>query len=158
MHRGDAPAARQELVRAQRLRRLLTCALPYFAVQTRIELIRVHLTLADLGGARTLMREVDEVLRRRPGLGTLIADTEAFRARLSRGHASMALGASALIDAELRLLPMLATHMPFPQIGAEMSLSGSTIKVEAISIYQKLGVSSRSQAVAQARDLGLLDG
>jgi LuxR family transcriptional regulator, maltose regulon positive regulatory protein len=53
---------------------------------------------------------------------------------------------------------MLATHMPFPQIGGEMSLSGSTIKVEAISIYQKLGVSSRSQAVAQARDLGLLDG
>jgi LuxR family transcriptional regulator, maltose regulon positive regulatory protein len=38
-----------------------------------------------------------------------------------------------------------------------MSLSRNTVKSEAISIYRKLGVSSRSQAVAQLRDLGLLD-
>ena len=63
MHRGDVPAARQQLVSAQRLRHLLTYALPYFAVQARIELILVHLALADLAGARTLMREVDELLR-----------------------------------------------------------------------------------------------
>jgi LuxR family maltose regulon positive regulatory protein len=71
MHRGDVPAARQQLVSAQRLRHLLTYALPYFAVQARIELARVHLALADPVGARTLMREVDALLRRRPGLGTL---------------------------------------------------------------------------------------
>ena len=47
MHRGDAPAARRELVSAQHLRPLLTYALPYFAVQARIELARVHLALAD---------------------------------------------------------------------------------------------------------------
>ena len=74
MHRGDVPAARRELVRAQHLRPLLTYALPYFAVQARIELARVHLALADLPGARTLMREVDDLLKRRPGLGTLAAD------------------------------------------------------------------------------------
>ena len=73
MHRGDVPAARQFLVSAQRLRHLLTYALPYFAVQARIELARVHLALADLAGARTLMREVDELLRHRPGLGNLAA-------------------------------------------------------------------------------------
>jgi hypothetical protein len=33
--------------------------------QARIELIRVHLALTDLAGARTLMAEVDELLRRR---------------------------------------------------------------------------------------------
>src|SRR5450755_4744030 len=71
MHRGDLPAARQQLLSAQRLRHLLTYALPYFAVQARIELIRVHLALADLAAARTLMREVDELLSRRPGLGNL---------------------------------------------------------------------------------------
>jgi len=49
----------------------LRYSLPYFAVQARIELARVHLALADLAGARTLMREVDELLRRRPGLGTM---------------------------------------------------------------------------------------
>jgi LuxR family transcriptional regulator, maltose regulon positive regulatory protein len=35
-HRGDIPAARQELVRAQRSRHLLTYALPLLAVQARI--------------------------------------------------------------------------------------------------------------------------
>ena len=35
MHRGDVPAARRELVSAQRLRHLLTYALPYLAVQVR---------------------------------------------------------------------------------------------------------------------------
>ena len=66
MHRGDAPAARRELLSAQRLRHLLTYALPYYAVQARIELARVHVALADLQGARTLMREVDELLKRLP--------------------------------------------------------------------------------------------
>ncbi len=42
------------------------------------------------------------------------------------------------------------------QIGAEMFLSRSTIKSEAMSIYRKLGVSSRSQAVARSVELGLL--
>ena len=43
LHRGDVSAARQQLVTAQRLRPLLTYALPHFAVQARIELARVHL-------------------------------------------------------------------------------------------------------------------
>jgi LuxR family maltose regulon positive regulatory protein len=41
---------RRELATAQRLRHLLTYALPHVAVQARIELIRVHLALADLAG------------------------------------------------------------------------------------------------------------
>jgi LuxR family maltose regulon positive regulatory protein len=158
MHRGDLPAARQQLVSAQRLRHLLTYALPYFAVQARIELIRVHLALADLAGARTLMREVDELLRRRPGLGTLAGQAQVLRARLSNEHGSSAAGASALTAAELRLLPMLSTHLSFPEIGEGMFLSRHTIKSQANSLYRKLGASTRSQAVTQARELGLLDG
>ena len=48
MHRGDVPAARQQLVNAQRLRPELTYAHPHRAVQARIELTRVHLALADI--------------------------------------------------------------------------------------------------------------
>jgi len=157
MHRGDIPAARQELASAQRLRPLLTYALPYFAVQARIELTRVHLALADLAGARTLMREVDELLRRRPGLGTLDGQAQALRARLATEHSSSTLGASALTGAELRLLPLLCTHLSFPEIAAQMFLSPNTIKSQANSIYRKLGASTRSQAVTRSRDLGLLD-
>ncbi len=158
IHLGNVPAARRELVRAQRLRHLLTYALPYFAVQARIELIRVHLALADLAGARTLMREVDELLRRRPGLGNLADQARALRARLAKQRGSSAPGASALTGAELRLLPLLSTHLSFPEIAGELFLSRNTIKSQAVSIYRKLGTASRSQAVARSRELGLLEG
>ena len=157
MHRGDVRAARQQLVSAQRLRHLLTYALPYFAVQARIELIHVHLALTDRAGAETLMREVDKLLRRRSGLGNLADEAQALQTQLLKERDSSVPGAPALTSAELRLLPMLATHLTFRQIAEQMSLSRNTVKSEAISIYRKLGVSSRSQAVAQLRDLGLLD-
>jgi LuxR family transcriptional regulator, maltose regulon positive regulatory protein len=158
LRRGDVPAARQELISAQRLRPLLTYALPYLAVQARIELARVHLALADAEAARTLLREIDEVLRRRPSLGTLVGEARALRNQLSTERGSSAPGASALTAAELRLLPTLCTHLSFPEIAAEMFLSRHTVKSEAFSIYRKLGVASRSQAVTRARELGLLEG
>jgi ATP/maltotriose-dependent transcriptional regulator MalT len=112
---------------------------------------------ADLEDARTLLREIGEVLRRRPGLGTLAGQARAFRDQLSDERGSNTPGASALTAAELRLLPMLCTHLSFPEIGAEMFLSRYTVKSHAYSIYRKLGASSRSQAVTRARDLGLLE-
>jgi LuxR family transcriptional regulator, maltose regulon positive regulatory protein len=74
-HRGDVAAARQQLVGAQRLRSVLTYAIPHLAVQARIELAGVDLALCDIAGARTLMREIDELLQRRPGLGAASASS-----------------------------------------------------------------------------------
>ncbi|HXZ72855.1 MAG TPA: LuxR C-terminal-related transcriptional regulator, partial [Streptosporangiaceae bacterium] len=158
MHRGDAAAARAELIGAQRLRPLLTYAIPHFAVQARIELVHVHLALGDVPGARTLMQEVDEILRRRPDLGTLAAEARTLRDRLSLERTPAARGASALTAAELRLLPLLATHLPIPEIAAELFVSPHTVRSQTMSIYRKLGTSSRSQAVARSRELGLLEG
>ena len=67
-------------------------------------------------------------------------------------------GASALTAAELRLLPLLSTHLSFPEIAGELFLSRCTVKSQAMSIYHKLGASSRGQAVARSRELGLLEG
>jgi LuxR family transcriptional regulator, maltose regulon positive regulatory protein len=158
LHRGDVPAARQELVSAQRLRPLLTYAVPYLAVQARIELAHAHLTLGDQVGARTLMREIDELLTRRPGLGTLAGQAKTLKAQLAKQHGSTTPGASSLTAAELRLLPLLSTYLPLTEIAAELFLSPNTIKTQASSIYRKLGASTRSQAVTRARQLGLLDG
>ncbi|HEX6930889.1 MAG TPA: LuxR C-terminal-related transcriptional regulator, partial [Streptosporangiaceae bacterium] len=158
LHRGDAQAARHHLVSAQRTRALLTYAFPHMAVQARIELIGAHLTLGDLAGARTLMQEVNELLRRRPGLGSLVGEARTLRDRLASEGGSSAPGASSLTAAELRLLPMLSTHLSFAEIAAEMFLSRNTISSQAMSIYRKLAVGSRSQAVARSRELGLLEG
>jgi LuxR family maltose regulon positive regulatory protein len=145
MHRGDVPTARRELIGAQRLRPLLTYALPHLAVQARIELARVHLALADPAGAWTLVREIDELLRRRPGLGILSDQASALRDQLAEERSSVMPGASALTAAELRLLPLLATHLSFPQIGEEFFLSRNTIKSQALSIYRKLGRRAQSR-------------
>ncbi|HEV8278572.1 MAG TPA: LuxR C-terminal-related transcriptional regulator [Streptosporangiaceae bacterium] len=158
LHGGDLAAVRQHLVSAQRLRPLLTYALPHLAIQARIELARVYVALADLPGARTLMREIDGLLRRRPGMGTLVGQAGTLRTQLSKERSASAPAASALTAAELRLLPMLSTHLSIPEIAGEMFLSRNTIKSEVNSIYRKLGASSRSQAVTRSRELGLLAG
>ena len=66
-------------------------------------------------------------------------------------------GVSTLTSAELRLLPYLSTHLTFPEVGDRLYVSRHTVKSQAISIYRKLGVSSRDEAVRQAAKLGLLE-
>jgi LuxR family maltose regulon positive regulatory protein len=66
------------------------------------------------------------------------------------------LGASALTAAELRLLPLLATHLTFRELGERLHVSSHTVKSQAMSIYRKLGASSRSQAIQRAQQLDLL--
>src|SRR5215471_16086152 len=65
-------------------------------------------------------------------------------------------GASALTAAELRLLPLLSGHLSSAEIGAELFVSPNTAKTHAVSIYRKLNAGTRGQAVARARELGLL--
>jgi LuxR family maltose regulon positive regulatory protein len=67
-----------------------------------------------------------------------------------------AIGASTLTAAELRLLRILGTHHSFRGIGEQLHLSRHTVKSHAMSIYRKLDVSSRSEAIQRARELGLL--
>ncbi len=62
-----------------------------------------------------------------------------------------------LTAAELRLLPYLATHFTFPEIASRLFVSRNTIKTEAVSIYRKFGVSSRSEAIERAVQIGLLE-
>ena len=158
VHRGDVASAREHLLCAQKVRPLLTYAQPHLAVQARIELIRVHLALADIAGARMLMREVDRLLRLRPSLGTLVGEAQALRTQLSKRRGYDFPAASSLTTAELRLLPLLSTHLTFAGIGRELFLSPNTVKTQAVSIYRKLGASTRNEAVARSRELGLLEG
>ena len=154
VHQGEVRQAQGQLARATRLRPLLTYALPYFAVQTLVELGRVCLALDDTAGARVVLRHAREVLRRRPNLGILPGQADELWSKLviSRGGTA---GVSSLTRAELRLLPLLSTHLNFAEIGERLYLSPHTIKTQAMSVYRKLGVSSRSQAVQRAQQLGL---
>jgi LuxR family transcriptional regulator, maltose regulon positive regulatory protein len=157
LHRGDVPAAKDHLVQAARLRPLLTYAIPSLAVQTLVELGRAYLMVDDTAGARTVLRQARGILQRRPDLGVLpdqAAELYAALDTLREGHP----GVSTLTTAELRLLPLLATHLNFLEIGQRLFISKHTVKSQAVSIYRKLGVSSRSEAVQQLQEIGLLGG
>jgi DNA-binding CsgD family transcriptional regulator len=65
--------------------------------------------------------------------------------------------AGSLSPAELRLLPLLATHLSLREIGERLYISRSTVKTEAASAYRKLLASSRSEAVEHAAELGLIE-
>jgi LuxR family maltose regulon positive regulatory protein len=87
----------------------------------------------------------------------LAAQVTAVLRRLVTDQGSRTPAVPGLTRAELRLLPLLATHLSFPKIGAELSLSPNTVKSQATSIYRKLGVSSRGDAVTCVRNLGFLN-
>jgi anti-anti-sigma factor len=95
------------------------------------------------------------VAARRPDHGVPGQQAEQLHARVNTVRADV-LGASTLTAAELRLLPLLATHLTFREIGGRLHVSFHTVKTQAMSIYRKLGVSSRSQAIEHAQELGLL--
>ena len=54
------------------------------------------------------------------------------------------------------MLPLLATHLSYREIGERRFLSQHTVKSHTMAIYRKLDVSSRSAAVERAREIGLL--
>ena len=83
LHRGEVQRAHEFLARAQRLRPRLTYALPSLAIQTRLELARAYLTIADAGGAATVLSEIEALLRRQPDLGTLRSVVDELRASLN---------------------------------------------------------------------------
>jgi len=63
--------------------------------------------------------------------------------------------AEPLTAAELRVLKLLPTST-YPQIAAALYISRSTVKTHLQSVYHKLGVASRAEAIERAIDLRLL--
>jgi LuxR family maltose regulon positive regulatory protein len=61
-----------------------------------------------------------------------------------------------LSDAELRVLRYLPTNLRASEIAAELVVSNNTVRTHMRHIYAKLDAHSRNEAVARARQLGLL--
>ncbi len=144
-----------DMARTAQLTPLLTYAMPWLAVQVRLELTRAYLSLVDWSSAAAVMAEVDELLARRPQLGVLNAQAVELQHRLAASNQPEDNWAASLTGAELRLLPLLTTHLSFREIAERLFVSRNTVKTQAISVYRKLGVSSRSEAIERATELGL---
>ena len=82
---------------------------------------------------------------------------DAAWARADSFSASTVLRPSSLTAAELRVLGLLPTHLSFREIAGKLHVSANTIKTQAHAVYRKLDACSRTEAVHNARLVGLLD-
>jgi LuxR family maltose regulon positive regulatory protein len=158
VHHGDLSKAQRQLTLAMRGRLSATYVLPFVAVRLRLQLARVYLALAERATARQLLREIDDIVSRRPALGTLIDEVTHFRDVMASHAAPKATGTLPLTPAELRLLPYLQTHLTTEKIAERLFVSKHTVRAELRAIYRKLDVSSRNDAVQRATAIGLLGG
>jgi LuxR family maltose regulon positive regulatory protein len=154
---GDLGEAAGRLEQAEELLELATPAVPWLAALALLELVHVRLALADADGARALLRRVADVLRVRPRLGVVVQHSAELDRRTRALAEPEGRWASSLTPAERRLLPLLATHLSFREIGERLYVSRNTVKTQAIAVYRKFGVTSRSAAIERAVDLGLID-
>ena len=153
-HRGDEAQARVDADHAATCLALLRDSAPWLGVLARVALARARAKLGDGGQARALLGEARE-------LGDdeahpLIAGWTAHTLTLIDDLGSDA-GGPALTTAELRTLQYLPTHLSLREIGERLHVSRNTVKTHTVSIYRKLEVTSRSEAVGVGRELGLLD-
>ena len=156
LHDGDVAALDRALTRAMRARPFCTYVLPFLAVRSRLHLAKVFWARGDQATAHHLIREIDDVLMHVPDLGVLVEEVSDFRDKVTSRAAAAAAGGPPLTPAELRLLPYLQTHLTIAEIGERLFVSRNTAASEVASIYRKLGVSSRSAAVVEATEIGLL--
>jgi LuxR family transcriptional regulator, maltose regulon positive regulatory protein len=123
---------------------------------------RVALELAAKGGLLSAFalegRPVDRVLQALP-VEVLHPELAAWR-RGAAGEPARAATRSRIVEPltakELEVLVHLPSHLTYQGIGTRLYVSVNTVKTYVSAIYRKLGVSSRSEAVAVARSAGLL--
>jgi LuxR family maltose regulon positive regulatory protein len=157
LRHGRWDDARADLAKAEELAtRVSPGSVPWFVLQSRIELARAYLALRETPTVRSLLAEIRLLLRERPYVGVL-ADEAAALEREVEAIPEVDGARAALTPAELRLLPLLATQLSFREIGEQLYVSRNTIKTQAISVYRKLGVASRSGAIDCASRLGLIE-
>ncbi len=64
--------------------------------------------------------------------------------------------AEPLSQRELEVLDLMALGRTNQEIARQLFISPGTVKAHTASIYRKLDVANRTEAVARARDLGIL--
>ena len=151
---GDAGAAFPLLARAQRLHARLNGAVPWLGAQVDLELARAYAELGSDEIAAQHLTALRDACRTHE-LGTIETTARELAGRLASRRRQRGREAR-LTPAELRLLPLLGTHLSFREIGERLFVSRNTIKTQAISVYRKLGVSSRAEAIDRAVELELV--
>jgi LuxR family maltose regulon positive regulatory protein len=119
-------------------------------------LAAVRHSAGDLPDAGALLDEARELVRQFADPGVMPALLKQATRALSTAPRRQAQIAAPLTERELAVLRLLPTQLSTREIDRELSVSVNTVRSQVQAIYRKLGVSSRSEAVTHARELGLL--
>jgi LuxR family transcriptional regulator, maltose regulon positive regulatory protein len=156
--RGELADAAASFARAielaRRVRRQLELA------HALLLLARLERRLHNHGEARAHVREARAVLDTCPDPGMLdelLARTErSLQLAAAPGSAHVVPADLELSERELAILRLLASELSQREIGAELFISLNTVKGHVRSVFRKLGVANRAEAVARGRELGLI--
>ena len=153
--RGQFDQARSELEPVLELRRKIPGLGPWNTIVPTLLLARIRLEAGDQAGAAELAEEAREALAALPD------GTEALQARLAEIDRRIGGGnheghtAEPLTERESAVLRLLGGALSLREISNELYVSANTVKTHTQAIYRKLGVSTRHEAVAQGKRLGL---
>jgi len=128
---------------------------PWQALQCRYLLSRAELVVGHPAAARTLLSEATTLLIDVPDAIVIRDAINRLWEQIEKRPLMVGGKAQTITSAELRVLRLLPTHYSFEQIGRQLFVSRNTVKTQAISVYRKLGASSRAEAVERAHALGL---
>ncbi len=119
---------------------------------------RVRLRRGRLDEAEATLRAAREAIGELVDSGRVrvLADEVQRELDMARGRASTGEMLEAPSEAELAVLRLLATDLSNREIAERLFLSPNTIRSHNRALYHKLGVHSRTDAVARAAALGLL--
>jgi len=119
-------------------------------------LAEAALSRGDPAAAAEFATEARRAGRREPGAQRLHDRLDALQDRLNTLPAGPASAIPHVTPAELRLLEYLPTHLSMQEIAERLGITRNTAKSQNVAIYRKLGVASRSDAVAEARRLNII--
>ena len=149
VERGDHTAAAHRLEDIRSLGPLLVRGARWLDADLALRCADVSLDLGDGPGAVEFKQVAAEALQGYPDAGTLPSRLEHLKTRIRLGRDFE------LTPAELRLIHFLPTHLTLQEIAERLYLSRPTVKTHVASIYGKLGVQSRSEAVEIIEQLRL---
>jgi LuxR family transcriptional regulator, maltose regulon positive regulatory protein len=119
-------------------------------------LVSVRHGRGDLAGARALVEQARGLIDQFTDPGVLPALLEQAEGTLGPPPPKQVALVEPLTERELAVLRLLPTRLSTREIAREFSVSVNTVRSQVQAIYRKLQASSRAEAVARARQLGLL--
>lgn len=155
---GDAAAARERLAGAAAMAEIASLRTPF--VLALVFLADAELGCGDRPAARAAIVRARETVDDEPVTPYVMGLVGRAQTRIGRIAARSArrsgVLAEELTDRELAILRLLPGPATQREIGRAMFLSVNTVKAYNKSLYRKLGVASRQEAVVVARELGLI--